>query len=195
MVLGGGTVEITYLNTYVNPEINLTKFREEVMASTLKMFSLSETALLKHNCLEKVIILSRPLRFDSVKDDPLQLKPQLSSLGDAILSDLWCKRSFRNRIFIGEHQIPNLLDATHSLVYGNSESERYDGLYMNGPEGKATFHASILGILGKVGLSCKNQNSSPLPPGRKAVKTAQSTAGNQDEDVPSGWNDGSSVKG
>ena len=96
LVLGGGTVEVTNLNANINTEINLTSFREEITTSSQKMFALAESALQTHKDLEKVIILRRPPRFDPVTGDPLQIKPQLSSLGDATLFDQWCNSSFRN---------------------------------------------------------------------------------------------------
>ena len=117
-MLGGGTVEITNLNTSHIPEVNIEKFKEEVTRSTQNMFKLAESVLQTYKYIEKVIILKKPPRFDPIKDDPLQLKPQLSSLGNALLFDLWCKSNMRNKIVKGDHQIPHLLGDPHHLVVG-----------------------------------------------------------------------------
>ena len=94
-----------------------------------------------------MIILRRPPRFDPANVDPLQLKPQLSSLGNAFLFDLWCSSKFKSKIFLGDHQLPHLVDDSHHLVYGHPGHGQNDGLHMYGPEGRKTFQASVLNIL------------------------------------------------
>ena len=188
LVMGGGTVEITNLNTSHNPEVNIEKFKEVVIKSTQDMFKLAESVLQTYTDIEKVIILKKPLRFDPIKDDPLQLKPQLSSLGDALLFDLWCKSSQRNKIVIGDHQIPHLLGDSHHLVYGHPESEKYDGIHLHGSEGQSTFQASILGIMRRAGL-IRLKDGGPLPAGRKVSSVAVGKKPSEGSGVPAGWND------
>ena len=69
-VLGGGIVEITDLDTAVDPDKNLLVFKDEILDSTRKMFSIEESALHKYEALEKVIILKRPPRLDPLSEDP-----------------------------------------------------------------------------------------------------------------------------
>ena len=116
LVLGGGTVEITNLDTKSSPEEGLTSFKETVIRSSTKLFTLAEAALHTNPSLEKVIILRRPPRFDPVVSDPMELKPQLSKLGDAVIFDLWCESRFKDRIFLGDHQIPHRLGDDHEQV-------------------------------------------------------------------------------
>ena len=195
LVLGGGTVEITNLDANHNPEVNLTRFKEEITSSSQKMFALAESALQIHNDLEKVIILRRPPRFDPITSDPLQIKPQLSSLGDATLFDLWCNSSFRNQIIIGEHQIPHLLDDNHPLVYGHPQSEGYDGIHMYGPKGKSIFQASVAAIMKKAGLISEKVNKNP-PAGRKVARSCSTAVGGRKvDDKSSGRENGDSVHG
>jgi hypothetical protein len=134
------------------------------------MFKLAESVLQTYKDIEKVIILKKPPRFDPIRDDPLQLKPQLSSLGNALLFDLWCKSNMRNKIVIGDHQIPHLLGDSHHLVFGHPESGKYDGLHLHGSEGQATFQASILGIMRTAGL-IREKDGDNLPAGRKIGPT------------------------
>ena len=165
LVIGGGTVEITNLDTSVNPEANISNFKELIVTSSQQIFTLAEASLHTYPQLEKVIVLKRPPRFDPLAIDPLQLKPQLSRLGDACLFDLWCNSAFKNKIFLGDHEIPHHLDDVHHMVYGNDDHPKYDGLHMYGPQGHATFQASILNILKNAGLvKSKKKKVKPASP-------------------------------
>ena len=166
LVLGGGTVEITNLNTSVTPEEDIARFKDETIESSKKLFSLAESALHKCPLLDKVVILRRPPRFDPVSVDPLELKPQLSRLGDAILFDLWCNSSFKKNIAIGDHQVPHRIDDDHYKVYGHPSQSFYDGIHMRGPAGRQVFQDSVLNIMKSTGLY-KEQNDIKLPKGRK----------------------------
>ena len=161
LVLGGGTIEITNLNTSITPEADLTGFKDEVIESSKKLFSLAECALETHPSLEKVILLRRPPMFDPVSTDPLELKPQLSRLGDSVFFELWCNSRFKKRIYLGDHQIPNRLDNEHNAVFGNPDQDHYDGLHMIGHAGRHVFQESILSILNGAGIFV-------IPEGRKA---------------------------
>jgi hypothetical protein len=130
------------------------------------MFRLAEGALHTYPGLEKVTILKRPPRFDPVIKDPLEIKPQLSRFGNAILFDLWCNSEFKSKIVIGDHQIPHLLDDTHCKVFGNPDLGYYDGLHMYGAEGRKAFQSSILNILKQAGL----------------------VTGKKEPNIPNGWN-------
>ena len=152
LVLGGGTEEITNLDTTSAPEKRLSEFKDVVFESSRKLFSIAEAALQTNPSLEKVILLRRPPRFDLLAADPLQVKPQLSRLGDAILFDLWCGSTLKEKIFLGDHQIPHQMDSSHPLVFGSPGLPSYDGLHMCGPAGRETFQQSILHILAKSGL-------------------------------------------
>ena len=175
LVMGGGIVEITNLDTSLDPDKNLLVFKDEILDSTRKMFSIAESALHNYQTIDKVIILKRPPRFDPLSEDPPQLKPQLSSFGNAVLFDLWCNSVFKDKIVIGDHQIPHLLDNDHYKVYGDPHHSQYDGLHMYGQDGRKAFQTSCLDILDKAGL-CKTRNilkmrhhsSRPIiPPGQQ----------------------------
>ena len=167
LVIGGGTVEITNLSTDVTPEEDISKFKDEVIKSSQSLFTIAESALHEHPSLEKVIILRRPPRFDPVSLDPLELKPQLSKLGDSVLFDLWCNSSFKKKIALGEHQIPHLMNDDHYGVFGHPSNELYDGLHMRGPAGRQSFQESVLNILKNVGIYKARQDDTILPGGWK----------------------------
>ena len=179
LVLGGGTVEITNLDTTQNPEENIIEFKEKVFAASKKMFNLAECALQTYPCLEKVIILKKPPRFDPKDVDPMELKPQLSKLGNSILFELWCNSNFKGKIIIGDHQIPHLLDDSHHQVYGHPDLDHYDGLHLHGPDGRAAFQKSILNILKTAGLvstltetNTSNKTIKDIPDGKKNTSDA-----------------------
>ena len=160
LVLGGGNVEITNLNTKDNTEENIASFKDGILTSTQMLFSIAETALQTYPELKKVILLRRPPRFDPVAVDPLQLKPQLSKLGDAFLFDLWCNSSFKNKIFLGDYLMPDPRDLdSHLQVYGQPDRVRYDGLHMHGTSGRRIFQECILNTLDKAGLIIPKQKS------------------------------------
>ena len=80
LVLGGGNVEITNLNTIENTDDNIASFKDGILTATQMLFSIAETALQTYPELQKVIFLRRPPRFDPVGVDPLQLKPHSLNL-------------------------------------------------------------------------------------------------------------------
>ena len=152
LVLGGGTTEVTNLDTTSSPEERLPDFKEAVFESSRKLLSIAEAALHTSPSLEKVIILRKPPRFDLLSVDPLQLKPQLSKLGDAFLFDLWCNSDYKDKILLADHQIPHLLDDSHHNVFGHPHHQSYDGVHMHGPAGRKIFKQSVLNILSKAGI-------------------------------------------
>ena len=163
LVLGGGTSEITNLDTKTSPEMKLSEFRDKVIKSSKALFSLAETALHEHSTLNKVIILKKPPRFDPTISDPMELKPQLSRLADTVLFELWCESRYKEKIFIGDHHIPHRLDDEHREVFGHPDSNHYDGIHLRGPGGRRTFHRSILNILSSAGI-CPLKTHPPPPP-------------------------------
>ena len=149
LVLGGGSVDITNLNTLDNPIDSITEYREKIIISAQKMFCIAESAIHTHPSLEKVIILKNTPRFDLSSKDPLGLKPQFSALVDSIIFGLWCESRFRDSIILGEHDIPEHL---HKEAFGSLDDKGYDGLHLKGCEGKTILTKSIQKILLKGGI-------------------------------------------
>ena len=152
LVLGGGTAEISNLDTTSAPAEKLPEMKKIVIEASTKLFTIAEAALESNPALKKVIILRRPPRFDPLSCDPLEVKPQLSRLGDAVIFDLWCESSYRDRIFLGDHTIPHNLGVEHSSIFGRPGDRSYDGIHMLGPDGRDTYEKSVLNILLCAGL-------------------------------------------
>ena len=152
LVLGGGSVDISNLNTVDNQDENITEYREKTIVSAQKMFCIAESALQTHTSLKKVVILKRTPRFDQHHKDPLGLKQQLSALADSFYFGLWCSSRFKGSIVLGDHDNPLSGDASHRTVFGNPDDDEYDGIHLCGPEGKKMFTSSVLKMLLKAGL-------------------------------------------
>ena len=126
-------------------------FREKAMESAHKLFSIAEAALQKYPSIRKVVIMKRTPRYDANRLDPLNLKPQLSSLADSVSFGVWCDSIFKDKIILGGQEIPNG-DDQHKQVFGNPDDKSYDGLHMKGPGGKSFLTNSIERVLNKAGL-------------------------------------------
>ena len=70
LVMGGGSVDITNLNTLDNPDNSITEHREKIIIAAQKMFCIAESAFHTYPSLEKVIILKNTPRFDLSSKDP-----------------------------------------------------------------------------------------------------------------------------
>ena len=95
LILQGGTNEISNLDVSGNISVKMEAMKEEVKASSVKLFNLAENSLKENKGLEKVIILKRVFRCDTIKDDPCQIK-----YGNRVLEDLWLSRGCPKNIVI-----------------------------------------------------------------------------------------------
>ena len=157
LVIGGGSVDISNLDTSTEPEKNLPDLREKVIASAHKLFCTAETVLSNFPAIRKIVIMKRTPRYDSCNNDPLGLKPQLSSLADSVTFGVWCDSKFKKKIIIGGQDIPSG-DNEHNDVFGNPGEKSYDGLHMRGPAGRSFLTRSIQKVLMKAQLIEKNND-------------------------------------
>ena len=96
--------------------------------------------------LKKMIIMKQTPRYDPLSSDPLSLKAALSQIFNSTLSDLWMSSPFKNKIYLGSHNIecsgPILLARYH-----HAKSGKFDGVHLYGPSGIKAYTNSILNIL------------------------------------------------
>ena len=92
LILQGGTKEISNLYVSGNISVKMEAMKEEVKASSVKLFNLAENRLTENKDLEKVIILKRIFRCDTIKDDPSQIKSKMSEYGNRVIEDVWLSR-------------------------------------------------------------------------------------------------------
>ena len=151
LVIEGGSVDISNLDTCSNPEQGIPALREEAIKSANKLFNIAEAALHDHPALRKVILMKRAPRYDPLEKDPLNLKPQLSSLADSISFGLWCESKFRDRIILGGQRIPRGREE-HCDVFGVPGSNSFDGIHMRGPSGFSFLTENMQKVLSEANL-------------------------------------------
>ena len=94
LVIGGGSFDITNLCT-AGEVLDLDDAKLKTINSAHQLFSIVEASLREYPHLEKVILLKRAPRFDPNDINPMNLKPQLSSLANSVYFDLWCNSVFQ----------------------------------------------------------------------------------------------------
>ena len=209
LVIGGGSVDISNLDTSVSSEANIDNLKADTITSASQLFCIAEASLHEYGQLKKVVLLNRTPRFDPISSDQLKLKPQLSKLANSVFFDLWCNSKFRDRIVIGEHNLPMSQGEEHSNLYGHPlDKDMYDGVHLRGQSGRSTLSSSILEILKKAQI-CKEKNIVPTgwkitPNQEKNIHQGRKTSHEYDpmkaflqsnrkksSNVPEGWTNAS----
>ena len=105
MVLQAPSVEITNLNTHINPSKYIKLFEQHTDLSAKNFFSVVENALKTKPTLNKVVILPLIPRYDPPSVDPLGLKSDLSKRFNKKLEEISMQSPFQSKIFIGCHNL------------------------------------------------------------------------------------------
>ena len=100
MILQGGTNEISNLDVSGNSIDRIEALKEEIKASSVKMFSIAEESLTLNKGLENVIIFKRMFRCDDMRNDPAQIRAKLSEFGNRALDDIWLTKGCPQNIKI-----------------------------------------------------------------------------------------------
>ena len=100
MVLQAPSVEVTNLNTSVNPSAYIKYFEQQTVISAKNFFSVVENALKMKPTLNKVVILPLIPRYDPPSVDPLGLKSDLSKRFNKKLDEISMQSPFQSKIFI-----------------------------------------------------------------------------------------------
>ena len=174
LLIGGGSVDISNLYTSTDPEKNLQALSVKVLDSAHKLFNIAEAVLKKFPSIGKVVIMKRTPRYDLLSFDPLNLKPQLSSLADSASFSLWCESNFKNKIILGGQDIPNG-NTEHGEVFGNPDDKIYDGIHMRGPAGRSFLTRSIQNVLMKAKLIKENSELYVHEGWKESVAPVQNT--------------------
>ena len=105
MVLQAPSVEITNLNTHINPSKYIKLFEQHTDLSAKNFFSVVENAFKTKPTLNKVVILPLIPRYDPPSVDPLGLKSDLSKRFNKKLEEISIQSPFQSKIFIGCHNL------------------------------------------------------------------------------------------
>ena len=163
LVIGGGSVDISNINTIDEPFENILDIREQAIESARKLFSIAEAALQHHQSLKQVNLKKRTPRFDPTEQDPHTLKPQLSALADSVTFGFWCDSKFKDKIILGGHDVPNG-EGQLREVFGAQEDKDFDGVHMNGPLGKFFLTQSFEKVFKIAGIIRETSVTNREPP-------------------------------
>ena len=131
LVLQGGSIEITNLDTKVDKgEETVQQWKDKVEASSVKMFTLAEESIIANPGLE-VVIVERIPRFDSLTNDPAQIKSQLSQYGNSIYHKLWVERGCNINIKVHDLGI-NFYGPLREKRFGTPGTKGFDGKFVDG---------------------------------------------------------------
>ena len=152
LILQAGSVDITNMNTNEDPVKNMEYFSQETIMSATNIFQAGLNALKSNPGLRKVIIMKQIPRYDPSNVDPLSLKASLSILFNNTLTNLWMESNFKEKMFIGNHDI-DCNGSIREARYRHTKSGRFDGIHMYGSSGRKAYTRSVLNILKSAGVT------------------------------------------
>ena len=171
LVLQSGCNEISNLDCLANPSENSAYWEQVVYLASEKMFDLAKHCVTKHSGL-KVVILTRPPRYDLPEVDPKQIKNKLTQFGNNILTNLWMKNGCPENILIADQNL-GCYGELRNKRFGYFDESQYDGIHMRGPLARQHYTTAVLRIFKETQPSLFNKE---LP---KITKPQQQYTGRQ----------------
>ena len=107
--------------------------------------------------LTKVLIMKQIPRYDPADVDPLSLKASLSILFNNTLTNLWMESPFKQKMFIGNHNI-ECNGAIREARYRHTKSGKFDGVHLYGSSGTKAYTLSVLNILRAANMTASEHN-------------------------------------
>ena len=184
LIVQAGSVDISNLNTKKEPEKHFDYFHQQSVLSAKNIFTACENALRMKPNLKKVIIMKQIPRYDRPDMDPSAIKQALSGIFNNTLTEQWMTTSFKERIFIGSHNI-ECSGAIRESRYKNVQTGSFDGIHLYGSSGKKAFTNSVLNILNQAGFIHQEFNHQDCPQARyqKNKNLLFGAVGTNDRDV------------
>ena len=150
-------------------------FKQVTVVSASNLFSAAVSALESEPRLKKVVIMKQIPRYDTTQVDPLGIKASLSTLYNNTLTDLWMESNFRDRIFVGNHNI-DCTGAIRQARYMDTQSGRYDGIHLYGSSGMKFYTLSVLNILKLANITSEEYNYHLSCPQSQYMKKMKNTS-------------------
>ena len=135
---------------------------DKVEEDSKKLFDVAEDALATSLNLRKVIILKRLPRFDKSVEDTLGIKSQLSKYGNNCLDQQYIKRGRPENIYIVELNGLDSSQYLRKIVYGDINSENYDGVHLRGQHASRHFTYRAVQAIKDI-INCSVNPSSAHP--------------------------------
>ena len=151
MIVQSGSVDITNFDTRKNPTDYFDYFRETTIKSAKNIFSLCENALATKATLKKIILMKQIPRYDRSDLDPLSIKQALSQIFNNTLTELWLSSPFKQKIFVGNHNI-ECSGGIRESRYRNIQTGAFDGVHLYGSSGRKAYTQSVLNIFKEAGI-------------------------------------------
>ena len=129
LIIQSGSVDISNLNTEVNPTEYIDYFKQETVLSAKNIFNSGLLALEHQPSLKSIVIMKQTPRYDPHDKDPLSLKPALSQLFNNTITELWINFPMKEKIYIGSYNI-ECSGAVQSARYRHTKTGRFDGVHL-----------------------------------------------------------------
>ena len=167
LVLQTGSIEITDLKVneaILDTKKDLTEYKKDwfkkVENDSAKLFDVALDALSKNNGIEKVVIVKRLPRYDRSSSDILKIKSELSEFANRAYDQIWQKMGSPENIQIVHIDLKCSSSAyLRKLIFGDSNSENFDGVHMRGEGASRHFTYRTINALKQVILSEKSQGT------------------------------------
>ena len=151
LIVQAGSIDITNLNTKIDPTNNFDYFEQEAIMSATNLFTACERAAEQHQHLKNIIIMKQTPRYDPATIDPHSIKPVLSDIFNNRLTELWMASKHKNAIFVGNHNVA-CSGSIRESRYRVTKTGFYDGVHLYGSSGMKAYTNSVLNILNLAGM-------------------------------------------
>jgi hypothetical protein len=138
----GGSVEISNIDTSLDPREHMEYWKQQIHIATETMFNIARDALKNNPNLKKVVIMKRVPRYDTIGQDD-DIKANLTKYGNSLYDKLWLDAGCPKNIFIGEHNL-DCYGGLREMRYGKEDMQTYDGIHLRGKLGEAHYTTSVL---------------------------------------------------
>ena len=172
-ILQGSSTDITDLDTSKVNHAQMEFLKQEVFVASQNMVSAARNIILNNPGVEKVLILDRTPRFDLPSADPTNLKSKLSEYGNKVFRDVLENCDVKAKISVASHTLPNQLQQN---LYGHPDRRGYDGIHLNGPDGRNHYTRSVCNILQRfLSKTAREPHHHTIPRNQPEVNTKKNT--------------------
>ena len=145
LVFQTGSIEITNIEVnkaMMDKDMSLEEHKkvwfEKVEQDSKNLFDIAQAALKKNKSIQKVVILKRLPRYDRSSSDFFSIKSELSKYANSIYDQLWIKMGSPKNMIILQLDLEGSR-SYQNLIYGSPNSQKYDGIHLNGEGAERQF--------------------------------------------------------
>lgn len=146
LILHGGSVDITNMDAQTDPLNKIEYLKQTAAMSSQNIFKTAEDSLKSNPNLEKVVIMERIDRYDTVESDPYRLKANLSKFSNLEYQRLLNESTLREKIIIHQNNL-EITGSTFEQRYGSITNSKFDGIHTTAVQGKIDLTQNLLKAL------------------------------------------------